>query len=546
MDAVCAAARATPTAAVAPPWLPPLADVLVLDELQSEPDGDPLRLPFGRCDLPGSQQQLAAVLDLERGGHLLLCGAPRSGRSTALRTLAGAVAQRTSSADVHLYALDCGNSALLPLVGLPHVGAVVTRDQPDRVARLLDRLWQEVSRRQEQLAEAGFADLAEQRAGVPAADRLPYLVLLVDRWEGFIQAFQDLDGGRLVDALMRLLREGPGVGLRVVVAADRSGLIGRLASAVEDRAVLRMADRNDYGLVGMPLRAVPEHLPPGRCFRGDDLVETQIALLAADPGGPAQVEALQALARAATARDADLPRSARPFRVDALPRRASTAEAERLPGGAGAATPTTVLVGVGGDELSRLELDVGVEGPAFVVGGPPRSGRSTALLVMAESALRRGASVVAVVPRRSPLRELERRPGVLGVLDAAATAADLRSLVDSSPAPVVLVVDDGELLGDAPVAEALVAFLKQARDGAGALLVAGTTEDLVGVYRGFVADARKSRLGLLLAPSSSLDGELLSVKLPRSTGGAYPVGRGLLVVRGEWTAVQVPLPATGD
>ena len=76
--------------------------------------------------------------------------------------------------------------------------------------------------------------------------------------------------------------------------------------------------------------------------------------------------------------------------------------------------------------------------------------------------------------------------------------------------------------------------------------MAGTTEELAGVYRGFAADARKSRLGLLLTPASSLDGELLSVKLPRSTGGSYPPGRGLLVVRGEWTAVQVPVPASAD
>lgn len=541
VDAVSAAARDTALAPVEKPWLPPLPDTLTLDTL---PHADGFALPYGLSDLPGSQEQAPAVLDLERGGHLLLCGAPRSGRSTVLRTLAGAIATGTSSADVHVYGLDCGNSALLPLVALPHVGAVVTRDQPDRVARLLDRLWTEVSRRQEVLAEAGFADLAEQRAAVPAADRLPYFVLLLDRWEGFLQAFQDLDGGRLLEAFLRLLREGPGVGLRVVVAADRSGLIGRLSSAIEDRAVLRLADRNDYGLVGMPIRAVPEHLPPGRCFRGDDLVETQVALLAEDAGGPAQVEALQNLARNATARDADLPRERRPFRVDALPRRVTVAEAEQLESTAATtATPTTVLVGVGRDELSRIELDIGLEGPAFVVGGPARSGRSTALLVMAESALRRGAALIAILPRRSPLRELDGRPGVLGVLDAKASAAELQGLLSAATSPVVVVVDDAELVGDAPVADVLAQFLRAARDGGGALLVGGTTEDLANVYRGFAVDARKSRLGLLLAPGSSVDGELLSIKLPRSTGGAYPPGRGLLVVRGEWTAVQAPLPA---
>ena len=47
---------------------------------------------------------------------------------------------------------DCGANALLPLVSLPHCGAVVTRDQPERVDRLISRLTAEVSARQQRFA----------------------------------------------------------------------------------------------------------------------------------------------------------------------------------------------------------------------------------------------------------------------------------------------------------------------------------------------------------------------------------------------------------
>ena len=63
-----------------------------------------------------------------------------------------------------MHAIDCGSGALLPLVAMPHCGAVVTRDQLDRVERLLTRLRAEVGRRQQLLAEAGHASLAELRA----------------------------------------------------------------------------------------------------------------------------------------------------------------------------------------------------------------------------------------------------------------------------------------------------------------------------------------------------------------------------------------------
>jgi S-DNA-T family DNA segregation ATPase FtsK/SpoIIIE len=79
------------------------------------------------------QQQVPLCLDFEHGGHLIVAGAPRSGRSTVLRTLAGSIARHVSCRDVHLYVLDCGNAAMLPLADLPHCGAVVTRDQVDRV-----------------------------------------------------------------------------------------------------------------------------------------------------------------------------------------------------------------------------------------------------------------------------------------------------------------------------------------------------------------------------------------------------------------------------
>ncbi|HZB51022.1 MAG TPA: FtsK/SpoIIIE domain-containing protein, partial [Mycobacteriales bacterium] len=105
------------------PWLPALGEEIALDAVpavQGEPrPGDPTgrlpAIPFGLEDLPETQTQAPLVVDLEHGSHLLVAGAPRSGRTTALRTIAGSIAVRTSSRDVHLYVLDCGNAAMLPL-----------------------------------------------------------------------------------------------------------------------------------------------------------------------------------------------------------------------------------------------------------------------------------------------------------------------------------------------------------------------------------------------------------------------------------------------
>lgn len=54
------------------------------------------------------------------------------------------------------------------------------------MVRLFARLTGELNRRQDLFAEQGFADIGEQRAAEAEDERLPHLVLLLDRWEGWL------------------------------------------------------------------------------------------------------------------------------------------------------------------------------------------------------------------------------------------------------------------------------------------------------------------------------------------------------------------------
>ncbi|MDH2423945.1 FtsK/SpoIIIE domain-containing protein [Sphaerisporangium sp. TRM90804] len=545
VDAVVEAARMAGVRERPSPWLPPLPGLVLMDAPREGAGGHEVPpLPFGVTDLPWAQDRRPLTLDLARGGHLLIAGTARTGRSTALRTIAGSITAHASPDDVHLHAIDCGSGALLPLVALPHCGAVVTRDQLDRVERLLTRLRAEVGRRQQLLAEAGYASLAEARAAIHRSGtgdttlRMPWLVLLLDRWEGFAAAFEGYDYGRLLDALMQLLREGPAVGLRAVVTADRSGLLGQISTLFEDRLIMRLADSADYGLAGLPLRGLPASMPAGRVVSlGEQgVVESQIALLDEDPSGPAQVAALQALGRAASGRFAG---RAAPLRVDALPMRVTAAQAVELVPGFRPPSPLWALLGAGGDSLAPLGVDLLTQGPAAVVAGPARSGRSSTLVTAARWLLGQDTPVVVVTPRRSPLRDLAGLPGVLAVLGADGDA-DLAGALAGRDRYVVI-VDDAELVSpDSPLGTALESTLRSGRDGEHGLLIAGTTGDLATAYRGFVAEARKGRTGLLLSVQSPADGDLFNVRLPRGAVGGPP-GRGLLVISGTATPVQAAL-----
>jgi DNA segregation ATPase FtsK/SpoIIIE, S-DNA-T family len=527
------------------PWLPPIDEVVTVAELPpaGAAAGEVPPLGVGLVDVPAEQRRRALALDLVEGGHVLVAGSPRTGRSSVLRTIAGVITASSSPADVHLYGVDCGANALLPLVGLPHCGAIVGRDQPERVDRLLGRLLGEVSRRQQLLAEQGASSLAEQRAAAPEGERLPWMVLLLDRWEGFTAAFESYDLGRLIETMLRLLREGPAVGLRAVVASDASGFIGQISTVFEERLLLRFADPDDWGRAGVPNRDVPRTMPPGRALlpTAAGLLEAQVALLDQDPSGPAQVAALQRIGREAARRHHDVPRTRRPLRVDALPARVTVAEALALDPELVPPSPLWALIGAGGDALGPVGVDLLQTSPGFVIAGPPRSGRSTVLEVMARSLIEREVPVALVTPRRSPLRSLAALPGVLGVVGVDAEDVEqLDKLLDGLERHVVL-VDDAELLLDTPMADSLEALVRSARDADQAVVAAGTTDDLGAQYRGFTVDLRRSRSGLLISSQSGGDGDLLGVRLPRNMG-AGPPGRGLLVRNGTITPVQAALP----
>ncbi|GLK08534.1 FtsK/SpoIIIE domain-containing protein [Streptosporangium carneum] len=563
-DALVEAARVAGVPRQPSPWLPPLDDLLVAPGLSAVAgDAPPYRagvqevppLAFGVTDLPWAQDRRPLALDLARGGHLLLAGASRSGRSTALRTLAGAIAAGASPEDVHVHAIDCGSGALLPLMAMPHCGAVVTRDQLDRVERLLTRLRAEIGRRQQLLAEAGYASLAELRAAT-TGHRLPWLVLMLDRWEGFVAAFEGYDYGRLIESMMQLLREGPAVGLRAVVTGDRSALIGQISTVFDDRLILRLADPADYGLAGLPVKDLPTTLAPGRALSTGEhgVTESQIALLCDDPSGPAQVATLQSLARAVPARFADARAAGAgggaaepggwvwdgepPLRVDALPMRITMAQSLELAPSFEPPSPLWALFGVGGDSLAPLGVDLLSHGPGAVVAGPSRSGRSSALMTAARSLLAHGTPVVLVTPRRSPLSTLADTAGVLAVLDAN---GDLEGAV-AGHERYVAIVDDAELISaDSSLGMALEQVLRTGRDSEHGLIAGGTTGDMTTAYRGFVAEARKARTGLLLSVQSPADGDLFTIRLPRGAVGGPP-GRGLLVTLGSVTPLQTALP----
>ena len=525
------------------PWLPPLSTQIGLNHLPTP--GKPASFAWGLEDLPSSQLQTPATIDLDTFGHMYVIGAPGSGRSTALRTIAASAASQIDARSLHIYGIDCGNGALAVLDELPHAGAIVQRSQTERTVRLIAKLRTELGIRQQLLGRGNHADISEQREHAGAGDALSHVLVVIDRWENFSASFSEVDGGILIDVVQELLRDGATAGIHLVIAGDRALLSSRMSVLTDDMLILRLTDRLDYSMAGINHRSLPEHIPAGRGFRSINGREIQTAILGEDASGRGQTSALRSIA--ATLGSRILSDDGGPFRVDDLPASIDLVSAYAL-AGAESKNPLWAMLGVGGDQTRAVGMDLAGDAPTFIIGGPAKSGRSTMLHTMAESLLRSGTELVIATPRASPLKLLEGRKGVRRILlGTMIEELDLDDVLRPDGKPVAFIIDDAELLTEAPAAQWLRDYIRTASDNQRGLVLAGDSNHVAGGFSGWQVDAKKNRRGALLSPQSVLDGELVGVRLPRSSV-AMQITPGLAFVHlgsGELQTVLVPTVPIG-
>ncbi|MGO3147308.1 MAG: FtsK/SpoIIIE domain-containing protein [Leucobacter sp.] len=523
------------------PWLRPLPEILPIDRFLADPIGEG-EILLGLQDLPKQQTQCPLVWNPTEEGHLLFIGGARSGRTTALRTILAQAVVRHSPSDLHLYIADYGNGALLPLTGAPHCGAVISPGDHERLPRLMERLLSDLARRQASLSVAGVGSIAEQRKQASSEDALAYAVFAIDGWERLTGTF---GADQLVvfrEQIMRVLREGPAAGIRLILTADRTFTGDKIASAIDTQYLLPLRDPNDYRAAGIMIRELPTNLVPGRTLSGAEGKESQLALLSRDAGGEAQSAMLRQYID--SSRDyyrqfAQLERLPIAFRVDPLPAYIGLQHAFTLPVHHGL-TPEGLVYGVGGDELSRVTVDWS-ELTGFVAAGSRGSGRSTVLAALLHQLHAAGQPVIVVAPRASVLTELAEAEGIGVINDIAVDAVTFTSILDElepkhGSSRVTLVLDDAEMMKQQPIEFAITGVT-----GRVSIAVAVESEAASSLFGGALAQAKRHRKGIVLTPTHSMVGmTLFGTQIPKFMIGSRSVGSGVAHIDGLWIPIRTP------
>ncbi|MCM3883413.1 type VII secretion protein EccCb [Frankia sp. R82] len=372
---------AVPLSTVVPPsTIVPPSTVVPLDAAGRQPVG--LATAIGLVDRPAEQHQEPLVVDLAGGaGNVAVVGGPQSGKSTLLRTLVCALARAYGPRDVQFYCVDSGGGLLAPLAGLPQVGTVAGRGDPERVRRVVAEMHALMAFRQESFPATGVDSIAvfraRRRAKAPAEhpdDEFGDAFLVIDNWAAFA-----LDHEDLVPSVQRIATGGLNVGVHLVISANRwLDMRPSLRDAMGTRFELRLGTPSDSEIDRRQAARIPTDVP-GRGLTTDKY-HFQVALPRVDgrPTTDGLAEALDALVKAERVRWPV--GGARPVRVLPTSLRRSDLPVPRTPEGADATSGAGgVPIAVAETDLGTVRLDLTGRDPHFLILGDGGSGKTTFL-----------------------------------------------------------------------------------------------------------------------------------------------------------------------
>jgi S-DNA-T family DNA segregation ATPase FtsK/SpoIIIE len=514
------------------PWREVLASHIALPDCIREADERHTpRIPgrhvvMGMVDAPEQQDQFAAVVDLEDSGGLMVFGSGGAGKTTLLRTIAAAASNDASVDDVVIFGIDFASRSLRSLDVLPHVSTVATGDDLEAVTRILALLGGELEHRRAVLSDARAETLTAYHQ---LGNSMPRIMLLVDGFPNAVAAFSGGSFGNSLEPwlelLIRLVVDGRQVGIHTVMTADRrAGVPSLIQSAVSERVILRQADENGYADHGISVsRAKSFDLSAGQGFWNGDLC--QVACVSKNSDAASQADAISEMANQLHGLVPDSLRSRRlPDTLDMDPFTDMS-------------TPTTVAIGVCDLTLEPAVVDLRYEN--LLISGPPRSGRSTALVTIV-SGLQKHHQPWIFGPTSSPLGSFTSTRTAYGRADVIMPLlSDLASVAQADPNVVqYVVIDDLDSFDDVilnPLWELLArldnlrfSFSVEPRN-----ITSYSNNSLL-------SEVRRTRSILFLQPTDSGEVyQLLNVRAPIRPGLRMITGRGVLLGNGASRIIQV-------
>lgn len=463
-------------------WLPPLPNEMPLSEVV-EPCGT-LCAAIGVIDRPYQQRQDPFVVDLSgQNGHAAVCGAPQTGKTTALHSLALSLALTHTTSQIRFYVLDMSGSVLSGLSNLPHTAGVARKNEAEKVRRLIDEV-------------CGLIDEPENR----------HTFVIIDGWHVLTKEYEDL-----VDKLTFIASEGLAAGVHLLISTVRWTAI---RPAVRDVISTRVELKLGESLDSVVDRKAQQKLPtrPG---------------LGLTPSKEYMLVALSSVQDQHHVSNVTASQDPVPA-LRLLPHKISRSEIAST-------NVSHIPLGVGGPRLDTVTWDLEHSQHTVIIGGQS-SGKTTAIRTIIEGICdlgRDNARIIMMDFRRSHLGAIDQEmlAGYCANSDQAeeTIAALVHTLKERLPGADItpqelaerswwtgpelyLVIDDFDLLPDG-ILHALHALLPHSRD-IGLRVVVARKAGGIGraLYQPFLSGLRDQTPHVMILDADKEEGQIFGIK----------------------------------
>lgn len=238
---------------------------------------DALAAEIGMFDDPENQRQDVYSIDLMDCGHIAVCGAITTGKSSFLQSLAFELMNLYSPDAINFYMIDFSAHFLAPFEEAPHVGGVMYEENADKISKFFTMLVRVLKQRKQMLQGGSYDQYVKKHK----ESFLPLIVVMIDNFSAFSQKTDHVYD----NAIMQLLKEGAGTGISLMVTCAGMGgaeLPSKMADNFKTMICLELNDPMGYGeiLRKMHIEVYPETSVKGRGIAWIDgrILEFQTAL----------------------------------------------------------------------------------------------------------------------------------------------------------------------------------------------------------------------------------------------------------------------------
>jgi S-DNA-T family DNA segregation ATPase FtsK/SpoIIIE len=210
----------------------------ILETPEYQSNKSKLKIPLGK-DIFGA----SVIGSIDKMPHMLVAGATGSGKSVAINSIILAILYNARPSEVKLALIDPKMLELSVYADIPHLlSPVVT--QSKKAAETLRAIVAEMDRRYRTLSEKGNKNIDSYNKAVPEAERLPYIVVIIDELADLMMTV----AREVEDSVMRLAQMARAAGIHLIVATQRPSvdvITGLIKANLPARISFQVSSKTD-------------------------------------------------------------------------------------------------------------------------------------------------------------------------------------------------------------------------------------------------------------------------------------------------------------